>query len=358
MAEIEVWHAENYTERSPCPETSEMDHFTVFLYHLSEEINDDAFAKMKIICSAFHKITEREVDSWQHPFDMFKTLTKCIGLNEVNRQPAIMVLQSASCYDLATKVKEFGTVAKSGFSFAKLKEEIMTYYLMTASRVNPIPWCDDYQVLQLTHVFTGLNLKHKKYWNMITIRLEEIFCAAQEEPTLSSRTSISKKILIQGDPGTGKTTLCQKLATDFAQKKPYIWDKFDLVIFLEAHDVNGTIVEAIQQLLPICYMNKSYGACLSRYLESNESRLLLVVDGLDEASGNIDFEIMKILQGKSFQHCSVLVTARPHKAIEIQRHFDTIIMNEGYTNDNSIEFIEKYFNTVLQNKIIKNSLLK
>ena len=63
-----------------------------------------------------------------------------------------------------------------------------------------------------------------------------------------------RTVLIEGDPGMGKTTFCQKLAYDWATKQDE-WDpsfpEIEVLLLLKCHEIKSDIWKAIdEQILP------------------------------------------------------------------------------------------------------------
>ena len=60
-----------------------------------------------------------------------------------------------------------------------------------------------------------------------------------------------RTVLIEGDPGMGKTTYCQKLAYDWANRQGE-WDEsfpeIELLLLRRCHDIESNIWEAIEEI--------------------------------------------------------------------------------------------------------------
>ena len=94
-----------------------------------------------------------------------------------------------------------------------------------------------------------------------------------------------RTVLIEGDPGMGKTTYCQKLAYDWANRREE-WDEsfpeIELLLLLRCHDIETNIWEAIdEQILPKD-VDKESKENFFKFIRENQSKVLLVLDGLDE----------------------------------------------------------------------------
>ena len=94
------------------------------------------------------------------------------------------------------------------------------------------------------------------------------------------------KVLIEGDPGKGKTTHAQKLAYDWANKQNE-WDpsfpEIEVLLLLRCNHIKSSIWKAIDdQILPEDIDEKAKETFF-KYVNENQSKVLLLMDGLDEA---------------------------------------------------------------------------
>lgn len=163
---------------------------------------------------------------------------------------------------------------------------------------------------------------------------------------------IVKRILIQGVPGSGKSTFCKKFAYDWSENKMPNSDSFpelDLVLVIKCRDLRtGDLWEAIEnQNLPDELREQK--ADVFQYIRNNQNKILLLVDGYDEipVCGDDDKmkqSIMDLISGKLLSQCRVIVTSRPEKASEIRKHFDKKMEIQGFGSwSDSCTFIKRFF---------------
>ncbi|XP_022806889.1 uncharacterized protein LOC111343950 [Stylophora pistillata] len=162
------------------------------------------------------------------------------------------------------------------------------------SNVKPLLWDSDIQ-LPIDDVYTRLQIKwrRKAYFKLTEkeVHMYEIFKPAEEGE------KGARMVLVEGNPGIGKTTFCLKIARDWAQKLVPIEFHFPAFKFLfllkccDIHKDTKDMVQAIdEQVLHDDMKNKT------RFLnyirdERNQNEILLILDGLDElpeASGKVD----------------------------------------------------------------------
>ena len=156
-----------------------------------------------------------------------------------------------------------------------------------------------------------------------------------------------RTVLIEGKPGMGKTTYCKKMVYDWATGKQDAEDcfpRFNTVLLLKCRDMKSDLWEAIEdQLLP----RDVEEAVRKRFFNSicqNQSKTLLVLDGLDEVPTSKLPVFTEIIQGRrELPKCRVVATARHEAGIKVRIHCDTLLQIEGFTEKDRREFIFKYF---------------
>ena len=145
----------------------------------------------------------------------------------------------------------------------------------------------------------------------------------------------------------GKTTYCKKMVYDWATGKRDAKDcfpRFNTVLLLKCRDMKSGLWEAIDdQLLP----RDVEEAVRKRFFSSicqNQSKILLVLDGLDEVPTSKLPVFTEIIQGRrELPKCRVVATARHEAGIKVRIHCDTLLQIEGFTEEDAREFIFKYF---------------
>ena len=155
-----------------------------------------------------------------------------------------------------------------------------------------------------------------------------------------------RAVLIEGDPGMGKTTYCNKLAFDWATGKAgNDFLKFKLVLLVRCCDINSNLQDAIAaQVLPSDIKEQEREKFFD-FIKHNQSNVLLILDGLDELPSGKLPELQDIIKGKStmLHKCPLVVTARHEAGIEVVKYCDTLLEIEGFTSTDASEFIKKFF---------------
>ena len=223
----------------------------------------------------------------------------------------------------------------------ELIERIRQLYQTCEGRLSPFPWCEDFN-FDINDIFTGPTI----------VRQDKTRRTAAEQVTsitgvFKPHSGISKPrtVLIEGEPGMGKTTYCQKVAYDWAnsQETDPSFPKIKLVLLLKCHDLSGDIWEAIDdQLLPRNIDEKAKENFF-KYINANQSQVMLILDGLDEAPSNYTKMFSDLVESRELPKCHIILTSRQEGSVKISKFCDTLLQIEGFVSDNSHNYIMHYF---------------
>ena len=223
----------------------------------------------------------------------------------------------------------------------ELIERIRQLYQTCEGRLSPFPWCEDFN-FDINDIFTRPTI----------VRRDKTRRTAAEQVTsitgvFKPHSGISKPrtVLIEGEPGMGKTTYCQKVAYDWAngQETDPSFPKIKLVLLLKCHDLSGDIWEAIDdQLLPRNIDEKAKENFF-KYINANQSQVMLILDGLDEAPSNYTKMFSDLVESRELPKCHIILTSRQEGSVKISKFCDTLLQIEGFVSDNSHDYIMHYF---------------
>ena len=224
-------------------------------------------------------------------------------------------------------------------------EKIRQRYRTREERLLPLPWLEDFS-FHLNEIFTRLKIARKEktrgdlsgdITNMTAIFKAHAEC---QRP---------RTVLIEGDPGMGKTTYCQKLAYDWATKQNE-WDPsfpgIEVLLLLKCHEIKSDIWEAINdQILPE-EMDDQAKEYFFKFIRENQSKVLLVLDGMDEADPSNLKMFFNLVEGKELSGCYVVLTSRHEVGKKVRRFCDTLWEIIGFNKEDAESFIHKYFKNI------------
>ena len=177
-------------------------------------------------------------------------------------------------------------------------------------------------------------------WNMLHGKLDNIMNVSEKidiQDVLKHNDDNSPiKVVVDGPPGVGKTTLCHKLCSMWA-KNELKKSSFDLVFLISLRDEEASSAENIYDLVSLFHGSKRMCEAVSDGIIDTDSKdMLLIFDGWDEFKGrdqNRSF-ILDIIQGRQLHKCNVLVTSRTYasaKLLQLQsvnRHVEVLGFEE------------------------------
>ncbi|XP_041466214.1 uncharacterized protein LOC121416794 isoform X2 [Lytechinus variegatus] len=160
----------------------------------------------------------------------------------------------------------------------RCRKELQSHYRryfckIRADSLNPrslLP-CED--------IYTHLVLEEKDYRNKKrSLEYKDLF-------KLEINGEFPNRIIIQGDAGAGKTTLCAKIAWDWINDSPDV-PKFVWVLVIPLREVKRYTIGQIVK----SYLSKDNPATacqITEYIRSNPEKVFIACDGLDEFSGKV-----------------------------------------------------------------------
>ena len=246
----------------------------------------------------------------------------------------------------------------SGFSFpTEIVEKIRQLYGTREQRLLPVPWCEDFS-FHLNEIFTRLKIVSKeKTRGVLTddiTNITAIFKAHEE-------CQRPRTVLIEGDPGMGKSTYCQKLAYDWATKQNEFDPSFpdiEVLLFLKCHEVKSSIWKAVDdQILP-AEIDDQARECFFKFVRENQSKVMLVLDGLDEMDSTEMKRIYDLVEGKELSGCHVILTSRHEVGSKLRRYCDSLWEIVGFTAEDANSFIRTYFKNISREDLRENLVKK
>ena len=230
------------------------------------------------------------------------------------------------------------------------------------SNLKPLLWDCRIQ-LPIDEVYTRLQMKwRKKAYFQLTekeVHMYEIFKPARKGE------KGARMVLVEGNPGIGKTTFCLKIASDWAKKLvpvEFHFPMFELLFLLKCCDIHEDtkdIVQAIDEQLLNDDINSK-----EEFLDyirdgKNQDKILLILDGLDELPEASEKVVDRLFRRKVFSRCFILATSREEKGIDVRRRydFDTLLQIKGFTSEDATDYIRKHFKSVDPQNLSKGERL-
>ena len=207
----------------------------------------------------------------------------------------------------------------------------------------PVPWCEEFNY-QIEDIFTRLRIVAKEKTRGI---------ATTEEVTMTSIFTPHEYckqpliVWIEGEPGMGKTTYCQKLVFDWASKQCGKWDesfpRVDVLLFLRCCRIRSTLWNAVEEQILPDEIKPGEKEMFFQFLKENPSKVLLVLDGLDEADPQKLEIIWKLIEKKQLAGCYIVLTSRHEARSKLRPYADTLLEIVGFTKTDAKCYIRKYF---------------
>ena len=229
------------------------------------------------------------------------------------------------------------------FDPTELINGIRQLYKTREGWLSPFPWCEEFQFF-LGNIFTRLKVvRRKKTRGEIT----DVFVDMSSILDPYEECSAPRTVLIEGEPGMGKTTYCKKYAYDWAtkQQEPQGCGStaFKVVLLLKCRDIHSDVWEAIDdQLLPRD-IDEEVKQQFFQFIRENQSSILLILDGLDELPSSKLSMFSELIEGRVLSRCHIVATARHEVGKEVRKCCDALLQIEGFTEKHVRGFVTKYF---------------
>ncbi|KAK3307826.1 armadillo-type protein [Chaetomium strumarium] len=140
-------------------------------------------------------------------------------------------------------------------------------------------------------------------------------CLFDARKRQDSTTAPPQRILIRGQAGVGKTTLCKRIVYNYLHEG--MWDgMFDRLLWVPLRTLKGRSAYNLEQWLRDEYFRTGNGDIFAKAVgqtvgnPDGRSRTLFILDGLDEVSRELDSETPGLLHDLLKQP-HVIITSRP-----------------------------------------------
>ncbi|XP_071843390.1 uncharacterized protein [Apostichopus japonicus] len=223
--------------------------------------------------------------------------------------------------------------------FLKCLQQKMKSWFET---MTPVPWmkscqwkCKDLFIAsRLVLTNSGSKISSREVDRKCKLHYLDIFT--------DERLKAETRIILEGQPGSGKTMLSSQLAYDWCCGK--LMD-IPMVIYLPLKIVDDmTIIQVIKMF----YIRKGIPITeedIESMLNSDKKRVYLILDGLEEYNGGTKdgspSEIMRVMTKEKLSNCIVLITARTDYAKHLPP--GPMLKIGRFDEDEGNEYIKKVF---------------
>ena len=155
-------------------------------------------------------------------------------------------------------------------------------------------------------------------------------------PSPDSNKLQAPKVLMDGAPGIGKTTLTLNACKEWAENR--LFKQYDLVLLVPLRQASLREAKDIEEFLP--GDDQDLKTKVVQYIQKNNGEnIAFIFDGYDELSYDqrrrSDSLFMKIFHGKKLIKCAIWITSQPYTSNElkeapsiINRHIEVLGFNK------------------------------
>uniref|UniRef100_A0A1X7U1K3 NACHT domain-containing protein n=2 Tax=Amphimedon queenslandica TaxID=400682 RepID=A0A1X7U1K3_AMPQE len=179
-----------------------------------------------------------------------------------------------------------------------------------------------------------------------TVKLTENKEISVEDVLQPTDSSLSLRVVIDGPPGIGKTTLCRKMLNMWSNG-PLLHQQYDLVLYCPLRNSEIATATTLADLF-VCQLNR-YKNVPEWFEERDGEGLLIIFDGWDELSEQLRQSSLaaSIICKKKLDQCSVIVTSRSYasssllKMDTLSRHVQVIGFSKEEISTVIIQTLQK-----------------
>ncbi|EDO29364.1 predicted protein [Nematostella vectensis] len=208
--------------------------------------------------------------------------------------------------------------------------------------ITPLPWMESDPMFTLKKLFKEPTISEN-------VKINDLF--------KSKTKKRMKRVLLEGNPGVGKTTLCKKLVNSWAlgvqrckqtehssnSTSPFPAE-VEIVLLLKCRDIVDAEdwKDILRQEIPENYADEDKERIIE-YICNNEKRVALVIDGYDELNTS-EKALHKILCKKALPQSFILMTSRKNRMqAEVKNCFDASLEIKGIESSSGKQLILDFF---------------
>ena len=156
-----------------------------------------------------------------------------------------------------------------------------------------------------------------------TVKLTENKEISVEDVLQPTDSSLSLRVIIDGPPGIGKTTLCRKLLNMWSNGT-LVHQQYDLVLYCPLRNIKIATAATLADLFE--YESSKVSKVVDWLSDRDGEGLLIIFDGWDELSEQLRQSSLaaSIIHRKQLDQCSVIVTSRSYASSSLVLKMDTV----------------------------------
>ena len=168
---------------------------------------------------------------------------------------------------------------------------------------------------------------------------------------ISSVAGGAKRVLLQGNPGSGKSTTLRKICHDFA--KSSLPPEIKVVVRVVLGELEEGSKPKLEDLMQTCISedNSDLIEEITSFAHNHKGEgILFLFDGFDELARDLQkkFLVADILTHKAYRKSSYIITSRPSATAQLPlqavQQMDRV-ETQGFTWDKMKQFIQQWFQT-------------
>ena len=153
-----------------------------------------------------------------------------------------------------------------------------------------------------------------------------------------------KQVLIEGVPGSGKSTLVQRMCHDWSVSR--FAQDYNVVVKVTLRSLPKDQKLSLEDLIFTSVADEDTVKEITQFITSQKGRgVLFVFDGFDEMSNEMQKKsiVRSILDGRLAPQSSFVVTTRPISAVSLYHCVDRRVEISGFGEKEVEEYITEYF---------------
>ncbi|XP_076035663.1 uncharacterized protein LOC143021810 isoform X2 [Oratosquilla oratoria] len=244
-----------------------------------------------------------------------------------------------------------GAADMGGALVARVASFLRGQYKVMVTHSLALPWCQGYRMMvsdfetTLVHVPLASHLKAPPGFIPISAILQPYQVSFNE----STMEDHPKRVLIEGDPGYGRSTLALKLAYDWAMDPAGSYlSNYSLVFVITLRDFRGGSLYShlCKEVLPRHILSKEAMNTLWNHLKKIEEKVVFLLVGYDELNDEEAGDIKELIDGVLLPNATVVITSRPGCTKPLPQNLHRRLLITGLKHEQTLKLISSCFTSL------------